>query len=197
MMYQTSKLLDQLYATTEVLLEKAVKDWQNMPVEQFSKQPQPGSWSAAQCLEHLNIYGRYYLPAIEKAIQTASDKGLSAKTTFTSGWLGDYFYRLMLPTASGGLKTKMKSPANAIPQVQPDPRAMIAEFIDQQERLLQLIEQARSVHLGGVRVPISLSKWIRLQLGDVLLFLTAHTQRHVLQVERVLGQEYHSLDKIP
>ncbi|MBC7904056.1 MAG: DinB family protein, partial [Gemmatimonadaceae bacterium] len=30
--------------------------------------PAPGKWSVVQVFEHLNSYGMYYLPAMEKAI---------------------------------------------------------------------------------------------------------------------------------
>ena len=183
-MYQTNVLLDNLYQKTESFLEKAVQNWQLLSDEQLNKQPAPDSWSAAQCLEHLNIYGRHYLPEIEKAIEKS---GKSAET-FKSGWLGDYFYRLMLPNTEGSLKSKMNAPKNAIPPVKLDSRAVLAEFIAQQERLLQLIDRARSVNIGALRVPISLSKWIRLKLGDTFLFLTAHLERHILQIERVLDK---------
>ncbi len=182
-MYQTTILLDNLYQKTESFLDKAVRDWQLLPAEQLNKQPAPNAWSAAQCLEHLNVYGRYYLPELEKAIEKAEKP---AAPTFKSGWLGDYFYRLMLPNTEGGLKSKMNAPKNAVPPVDLDARAVLAEFIEQQERLLQLIERAREVSLASIRVPISLSKWIRLKLGDTFLFLVAHLERHVWQLEKTL-----------
>jgi DinB superfamily len=182
-MYQTTVLLDNLYQKTESFLEKAIREWQLLPAEQLNRQPAPNAWSAAQCLEHLNVYGRYYLPALKKAINNAEKLPSS---TFKSGWLGDYFYRLMLPNTEGVLKSKMKAPKDAIPPTQLNATVVIAEFIDQQEQLLQLIEQARAVNIGSVRIPISLTKWIRLKLGDTFLFVTAHNERHILQAERAL-----------
>ncbi|WP_315818041.1 DinB family protein [Paraflavitalea speifideaquila] len=31
------------------------------------QQPAAGKWSVAQAIEHLNSYGRYYLPLMQKA----------------------------------------------------------------------------------------------------------------------------------
>jgi hypothetical protein len=89
----------------------------------------------------------------------------------------------MLPKADGALKSKMKAPKNAVPAAQPDPQAMLAEFIDQQETMLRLLRQAESVNLNTLRVPISLSPWIRLKLGDTFGFVIAHMERHVLQID--------------
>jgi hypothetical protein len=182
-MYQTTVLLDNLYQKTESFLEKAIREWQLLPAEQLNRQPALNAWSAAQCLEHLNVYGRYYLPELKKAINNAEKQ---PTPTFKSGWLGDYFYRLMLPNTEGTLKSKMKAPKNAVPPVELDSAAVIAEFIEQQEQLLQLIDQARAVNLASIRIPISLTKWIRLRLGDTFLFVTAHIERHILQTERAL-----------
>jgi hypothetical protein len=187
MAYQTTELLDDLYRLTESFLETAVREWQLLPEEHLAHRPAPGSWSAAQCIEHLNFYGRYYLPAIEKAIAHAKKAGSKPATTFHPGILGGYFTRLMQPQPNGSLKSKMKSPQNAVPQSSPDPAAVIAEFIDQQETTLRLLQEAKEVHLERVKIPISIARWIRIRLGDTFMFFTAHHQRHILQAERALA----------
>ena len=187
MSHHTAQLLEHLTGQTEEFLRKAVSEWQMLPPEVLSAKPSPEKWSAAQCLEHLNIYGRHYLPEIEKAIGRAKKRSSRPAATFHSGWLGAYFTRLMLPGPDGAVKTKMKAPKNAVPAPDPDPRIMLAEFIDQQEMLLKLLGEAGSVDLGRVRVPISIAPWIRLKLGDTFLFLTAHIGRHVLQAERAVA----------
>lgn len=193
-MYQTAQLLEYLHQLTESFLQKAVGEWQMLPPEMLGREPETrasnsGAWSVAQCLEHLNIYGRYYLPAIEKAIQEAKQRGSKPAASFNCGWLGAYFAKIMSPEQDGSLKIKMKSPKNAVPSANPDPSAMLAEFIDQQEILLKLLTAAATVNLNQVRIPISIAPWIRLKLGDTFLFFTAHIQRHLLQAERALNVE--------
>lgn len=187
MKHHTAQLLDNLTHRTETFLQKALSEWQMMPPELLSTKPSPGQWSAAQCLEHLNIYGRHYLPAIEKAIQGAKMNGSRPAAQFSPGWLGDYFTGLMQAQPDGSLKIRMKAPKNAVPAPDPDPRAMLAEFIDQQETLLRLLRDAAAVNLNRVRIPISIAPWIRLKLGDTFLFFTAHIGRHLLQAERAIG----------
>jgi hypothetical protein len=159
-----------------------------LPPAKMGVPPGPDAWSAAQCLEHLNIYGRHYLPAIEKAISQAKAQGVRPAEQLRPGWLGAWFTDLMLPQPNGGLKKKMKAPKNAIPEASPDARAMLAEFIDQQEKMLLLLASAKEVNLNTVRVPSSLSPLIRMRLGDTFAFVVAHIERHVLQAERALGR---------
>lgn len=187
MTHNSTQLLNDLHQRTEIILQKAIGSWQMLPPEQLAKQPAPGQWSAAQCLQHLNFYGHYYLPALEKAIEMAKQRGLTCTGKFQSGWLGAYFTNLMKPQADGRLKSKMASPKNAIPAAAPDPVATLMEFIEQQEHLLQLLEAARTVDLSAIRVPISLTRLIRLRLGDTFGFVIAHHERHVLQAERSIN----------
>ena len=189
-MVHTQQLLDQFQKQTECLLQKAISEWQILPTALLSCSPAPDAWSAAQCLEHLNFYGRHYLPAIENAIQQGKTRGSKPAACFRSGWLGAYFTQLMQPQQDGTLKSKMTSPNNAVPSTQPDPHKMLAEFIDQQEKMLYLLRSAAAVNLNQVRVPTSLSPWIRLKLGDTFGFVIAHNQRHILQAERALSKRH-------
>lgn len=184
--YQTNTLLNKLQEQTEQFLSKAISDWQNTSPSALLNQPAENKWSAAQCLEHLNSYGRYYLPEIENAIETAKRKGLQATDEFESGLLGNYFTQMMLPKE--GKQKKMAAPKNHQPISNLDAAKVVAEFIDQQERLLMLLEKARKINLEKARVPISIAKFIKLKLGDVFSFLIAHNYRHVLQAERALGK---------
>ncbi len=186
MTHNTAQFLGTLHESTESILQKAISEWQMLAPETLAIKPAPDQWSAAQCLEHLNIYGHHYLPALEKAIQTAKRNGSRPEDSFKSGWLGGYFTQLMLPSQNGQLKTKMNAPKGAVPSAAPDPVATLAEFIAQQERTLQLLVEAQAVNLTQIMVPTSLSPWIRLRLGDTFGFVIAHVERHVLQAGRAL-----------
>lgn len=192
--HRSQDLLENLHQQTEQHIQKAISEWQNMPAQLLNKSLQPGSWSATQCLEHLNIYGRYYLPAIEKAIVNAENNDSNPTDTFKSSWLGNYFTQSMMPNESGTLKKKYKTPSNARPSASPDAEKVVSEFIDQQEKLLKLLDRAAGVNLNDGRIPISIARFIRLKLGDVFMFLIAHNYRHILQAERALrgSSEYQS-----
>lgn len=182
-------MLDSLQIQTERHLQKAIADWQNLPPKLLTTPPAARKWSAAQCLEHLNFYGKFYLPAIEAAIERARANGSRPAKKFQSGWLGGRFTKMMLPVSDGGdgLKNKMSAPKNARPSAAPDPAVALAEFIEQREKMIGLLTAAAEVDLNSVRVPISLARWLRLKLGDVLMFMTAHDFRHLLQAERAVS----------
>ncbi len=134
------------------------------------------SWSILECLEHLNRYGDFYHPAIHKNIQLSIT---TPAPLFKPGIIGNYFVKMI--TAD----SKMKTPKTMNPIHQELTAAVIAQFIQQQETMLSLLKQAASFDLNRVRTPISLTKWIRLKLGDTLRFVIYHNQRHLKQIERI------------
>jgi hypothetical protein len=84
-----------------------------------------------------------------------------------------------------GKITKMKTPTDKNPVNQDLSITTIKRFIKQQEHLILLLNQSRSIDLTKTRSAISLSRLIKLRLGDTLRFFTYHIERHVWQAERV------------
>lgn len=158
--------------------------------------PAQGKWSAVQCLEHLNTYGRYYLPQLENAITSAEKKNSRSETSFKSSWLGSYFTRLMQPKEDGQLRSRMKSPKGHIPALNPDVATVLQEFIEQQQQLEALLVRAEKINIRQYKVPTSLSRFIKLSVGDTFGFLTAHINRHILQAERAMAEHTAPMAKI-
>lgn len=173
-------LLDQLQDQVEQHLSAAVAVYQNLDEGKLLQKPGNGGWSAAECLWHLTSYSNYYLPAIEKGLESST----SSSGTFTSTWMGAWFTRLMRP---GEKMKKMKAFKNHVPPPELKPHEVVAEFIQNQERLLGLLRQARRANLNRIRIGISIMPWFRMKLGDVFQFLIVHQERHLQQANRVLG----------
>jgi len=176
------QLLDALEASVERHLQQAVRHFQNQRVEVLLAPSATGGWSIAQCLEHLNRYGNFYLPAITQAMKKRHGK--PDAPMFTGTWFGSYFTRMMQPET--GVR-KMKSMKSYTPPPQLDAHAVVAEFIQQQETMLRLLTQARQADLSATRVPLSIAPFLRLRLGDVFGFNVAHNERHVQQALRNLS----------
>ena len=63
--------------------------------EQFTWSPEPGRWSIAQCLMHLNLINGADLPKIDSAIARARSQGLTAPGPFQYGWFSRKFVGTM------------------------------------------------------------------------------------------------------
>ncbi|MNS30645.1 DinB superfamily protein [compost metagenome] len=141
------------------------------------------SWSILECLQHLNLYGHFYIPEIGNAIAKSR---YTATATFRSGWLGNYFANSMLPKAK---LNKMKTFTAMNPIHSTLDKTVIEEYMRQQEQLLELLNRATKVDLARTKTGISISKFIRLRLGDTFRFLLNHEMRHMQQAMRCLQQQ--------
>lgn len=157
-------------------------------------QTHPEKWSVVQVLEHMNAYGRYYIPTIDRAIAIKSGE---PSVWFTPGPFGNYFVKSMKPTNVYEIKNKMKTMKAYSFQNSLNVEKVLQEFLGQQDRLIQLMELARSRDLNSIRIPITVSKLVKLKLGDVFRFLVAHEQRHMIQARNTLHETGVSTDKFP
>jgi uncharacterized damage-inducible protein DinB len=179
----SSALLEDLQTEVRKLLVHAGQLSQ-YPISLLETQPISGGWSMAQVLEHLNIYCRYYIPAIEARLHMHQTQPANS---FRPGWLGNYFTTLMQPGENQTIKHKMKTPKSATPSAQPNASLMLDEFTAHQHQLLQVLQVAQTANLESIRIPITISKWIRIQLGDTFRFFIAHQQRHFVQISNILS----------
>lgn len=145
-------------------------------------QPQPGAWSVAQVLEHLNSYNRYYIPQLQQAVARAA---IARDDQYREGWLGGYFTRAMLPKQGGAITNKMQAPKDHRPPEHLDPEQVLREYQNWLSALVAQLDAAVGKDIGGVRIPITLTPLIRLKAGDTFRFLIAHMQRHWIQIHRI------------
>jgi len=192
MKIQQDVLLEDLKKDVEVLLECA--DFFRKEIDALLIPPMPGKWSVAQILEHLNSYGRIYLPQINRAISVSKTKRAA---WFNSGLLGNYFTNTMKPANVFEVKNKMKTLKAHTPENNLNPGKVLDEFVEQQHNLLQLLELAHQKDTNAIRVPISISKFIKLKLGDTFRFLIAHEQRHFIQARNAIKTIGLPTDKFP
>lgn len=182
--FQSETLLERLSADVrEILLQ--TEPLKSMDLESLREKPEENAWSVVEVIAHLNYYARFYINAMEEQLDGHQTQ---SKKTFQPGWFGNYFTKAIGPSADGVVKNKMNTPKDARP-VAPselDPKTEIEEFVRHQHELLNLLRVASTADLGKIRVPISLTRLIRLKLGDTFRFVIAHEQRHFQQIGRVL-----------
>lgn len=191
--FKSEDLLDQLKEDVTQLVAAAEHLRTADPVK-LSYSSQDGQWSVSQILEHLNMYNRYYLPAIEKAIAPIS-KEVSA--WFEPGFWGNYFTKMMMPTNIFEVKNKMKAMKSYTPGKGVNVETVFNEFLQHQHKLIQLLDVARRRNLNTIKIPVSISKLIRFRLGDTFRFLIAHEQRHMIQARNAIKAVGISTDKFP
>lgn len=162
-------------ATETVLVFKS------LTLDQLNFRKSEHEWSILECIEHLNLYGDFYLPEIESSLMLqhqAPDARL-----YKPGIIGNYFARLM--KVNNGKVKKMKSPKDKDPIHSELSITTLDRFIKQQDLLSHLLFKALKADLTKTKTAISLTKMIRLRLGDTLRFYVYHIERHIKQASAI------------
>jgi hypothetical protein len=177
----SNQLIDELVSQCKEILTDATK-LLDLPAEALNKRANKKSWNVLECIEHMNLYGDYYLEEIGKQIDNSTH---SAEEIFKSGWLGNYAAESMLPKKTGYTNWPMKT----FPKMDPIRKKLdiskIDKFITQMNNLITLLEKSRTVGLSKTWCTLTI-KWLKFSLGDTLRFTIYHNYRHMLQIKRVL-----------
>jgi hypothetical protein len=173
------KFLKDLSGLVNYAIARA-EEYKKMNSEKLIRRERQDAWNALECLEHLNRYGDFYLPEIEKSIHSSDSKPAAQ---FKSGWLGGILAKSMEPKEKvNKVKTfKSKNPLHSHLDV-----SVIDVFLEQQYKTMELLKAVERVNINSVRVKTSISPLLRLRLGDTLQFMINHVLRHVKQADNAL-----------
>lgn len=177
MQQDSTQMLNELLTITNKAIQQ-VQSFKRLSSVELNYRAQAKSWSILECLEHLNLYGDFYLPEMEQAIIKS---GSHKVDRFKSGLLGNYFAELM--RAEKG--KKMASPKDKNPLYSALNETTIIRFEKQAERLKHILELAKNANLNTVKCSISISRFIKLKLGDTLRFYIYHIDRHIQQAAKI------------
>lgn len=174
------ELLRELKERIESHITTCEKTFYPLTTQTLNESPLQGGWSIVQCLDHLNSYNQYYIPQIKILLEQSSSTKYEMAD---SSWLGRYFIKMMDPDNQ---VKKYKAAKKHLPEVQLDALAVLNQFIHWQETLLILLDTNRTKDMNKGRIPISISKFIKLTLADTLRFLIVHNERHMRQAKNII-----------
>ncbi len=149
---------------------------------QFFWQPRPDAWSIAQCLDHLNVTARIYLPLLDEGIADAIRQGLYGEGPFKYNWMGRLFVALTEPPP----RFRVKSPAVFHPPPARTRHEIVAAFPAYQVQYIDRLRQANGLDLARARVRSVAASWIRMPLGSGFALMLSHERRHLWQARRVI-----------
>jgi hypothetical protein len=173
--------LEDLRKQINDIVADAQKLTEGVSDRQFNWQPEPGRWSMAQCLDHLNVVGAIEAPRIEASIRAARAQGLVGQGPYRRGILGSLFVRLSEPPP----KIKFKAPKKMAPAPAEPAARVVATFFALQDRIQEQIRLANGVDLGRAKVATPVFDWVRFTLGQTFAVIAGHERRHLWQAWQI------------
>ena len=150
---------------------------------QFNWAPEPGRWSIAECLGHLNVGADVYIRLIEHATERGRARGLLATGPFRYGFLSRWFMGLLEPP----VRTRYKTPRlfYPAPGVQHRVTDVLSQFESAGRGWDECLRRANGLNLARVKVPSPVLPLLRFQLGPLFAGQAAHERRHLWQGKQV------------
>lgn len=174
---QLQELVDELRSASERLRRLA----ERLPAERWAERTDSERWSVAECVEHLNLTGRAYLPPLRAALQEARELGGAAPLRYRRDPVGWLLWRTMGPP----VRVRLPTPAAFVPGADREREELLREFERLQEEQVALVREGDGLPLQRVRMRSPFDARVRYNLFSGLSILPRHQHRHLWQAERV------------
>ena len=174
--------IDEVIAHMKINLGSAETLTRGLSRQQFNWRPEPGRWSVAECIGHLNLINGADLKTLEAAVDAAREKGLTGEGPFQYGFVSRKFVNTMEPP----ITKKFKAPKQYVPPPDADIEGTIAEYRRISNELIRVAQKARGLDLRKVKTGLSGVPIVKMPLGARLSLLATHDTRHLWQADQVL-----------
>jgi hypothetical protein len=179
------QLIDKLTQMTEQFGNDVKHEFSELTEDQILWQPNDKVWSIAQCFAHLNAYFRYYIPVFNGKISNTRFK--EPTETFTSSPLGIAVYRQVKLGKVKNVKRKLKSVKDYNPLINKSLslKNVREEYLTHLDEMKSVLNASREINLRKTKCPLSLRPVVKLNLGDALIFIIYHNERHIEQIRKL------------
>jgi hypothetical protein len=177
----SADLIEEIKTITNDNLELIRSRFLKLSEEQKKWKVNDASWNVNEIFAHLNQFAIYYQLTFK--IKIARTKFKSPSETFISSPLGRSVWSSMKLGNAKNVKRKMKAVKSYNPLF--DNSLVKGNDVEEFEKNLldmqDIIGSSKKINLRKIKIPISISKLIRLKLGDAFLFVVYHNERHLQQ----------------
>ena len=142
-----------------------------------------GSWSVAECLDHLANANRVYLHAMKEPAIRAREQGRFRRGPAAPGFVGRWFVRMIEPPVKAPFR--MKAPRSIEPRAASPLANAFDSFRTSQDEVREFLRAYADLDLAAVRFPNPFVRGIRFSLATGLHVIMAHERRHLRQAWRV------------
>jgi DinB superfamily len=184
-----AKTLDELEAqfiamgaTAQALVDAA-------GAELCTQRPSPGSWSVAECLQHLNISADAYFPIWQQVIANAGPRKTEMNSPYHTDFWGGLLSWILLPPA----RIRSRTPFRFEPVEVNSIESGLSGFLERQQRIVATLRRCRGRSIDQVKMASPVEARIRYSIWSSFLVNAAHQRRHLWQAENAV-RKLHSVN---
>jgi DinB superfamily len=151
----------------------------------WTKRPGPDRWSAAECVEHLNLTSRAYIPLLREAVASAKGIRRSPKRHYRRDALGWFMSTMIGPLHHLGKFRvgRLKTTPAFVPKAGRSRTDVLSDFVRLQGQLASLIQSADGLPIDEVKIVSPFGGRMRYSAYSALVIVSRHEHRHLQQAE--------------
>ena len=173
--------LSAVIAEGRLVADETRRAFAQLSAEQINWKPGEGEWSIGQCFDHLIISNRPYLTIIEEVQEGKKHQRAWERMPLLPRFFGKLLIRTLRPDSG----RKVKARAAFYPSTSHITPGIITSFVEQQDRLLHLMEATRTLNLDGITITSPVVRFITYSLMDAYRIIVVHEQNHFVQASQV------------
>ena len=153
------------------------KDWK--------KRPGPNRWSAAECVEHLNLTSKAYVPLLRDAISRARKSSNPPRKHYRRDPLGWFMSMMIGPLRRVGRlgMPRIKTAPAFVPKPGRSKSEILSDFVRLQAELSALIRSGDGLPLDDVKIVSPFGGRMKYSAYSALIIVARHQDRHIDQAE--------------
>jgi hypothetical protein len=177
-----ARTLDELEAQFTAFETRAQALVASAGAELCNARPAAGSWSASECLQHLNISADAYFPIWQQIIANAGPRKAEMHAPYRSDFWGRLFSWILEPPPRIHSKTPIRFEPLACGTIE----SVLSGFLERQQRILGTLHRCRGRAIDQVRMASPVDRRIRYSIWSSFLIVSAHQRRHLWQAEQAV-----------
>ena len=143
----------------------------------------PGTWSVAECLDHLAAGSRVYLQPMRQAADVARRRGRVRSGPAVPGMFGRWFINSLEPPVKP--RTRSRAPGKIAPRASPPLGDAFAAFVAAHADMRAFLHEVADLDLNRTRFRNPFVAGVRFSLATGLNVIAAHDRRHLWQAWNV------------
>jgi hypothetical protein len=178
------QIIQECITSTKANVERALRKFSSLSEKQMNWKPGPDSWSIGECISHLINSNALYLSKIESII--ASNTSAPAKDfSYKQSFVG----KLIVKGVTPANERKSKTFKVFFPDASEISKSIINDYAASSQKFIELAYKLRHLDLTKLKLSSPVNKVLRMNLGDPLILIPKHDERHLNQAERVMSHK--------
>ena len=163
----------------------------NIPDAAWEERTEPGHWSVAECIAHLNLTSEAYIPRTRAAIAEAKAMNAPKTPKYRKDLPGGFFAMMVGPIPLlGKIRIgKVKTTNDFVPNGSHPKRSTLANFKRDQDTLIELTREGDGLPVDKVKIKSPFGEKISYNLYSAFVILHRHEHRHLDQAQLVWSRD--------